>query len=473
MWRRRTATRSFSNHYNDQPDLLGNNVNKGKNEEILADEDGRVRDGFKSNSSEREIQDTVKEIKDYLKVKFNSDLAVEIATGETYQYATTNLIEEEDIELPPPIGVGPPPEPADADNPTTREIFAYKRWEKAVEGLDKSVTKKYEAYRLDFRNAIARVLKYFCSVSVKQAIEKDQDFINAQGPDSDMLTFLIVLEECVRKVARPGLSGENLLDRKREDLKTAISNLQVRDYHNSLLYTQMLQSMLLQYKQLLIDERVGKLSPTLTAAQRNARKAEIKIEIQESVDRDESMQQKIYWEYYNHAMLPKYQQLHETKRTEMLCGPKETPYRRRVDAAGVVTGGIDVMLEKFIDIAKISISEVGQAISMVKKSSFKRALNTSDESAKKPRLDIALNNQQVAIVPCQYCLKRLKFKQAAGNHEWKSCMYNKDCANYVGDEKKILREAKADKFQNNAGRQDKLDERGNGRGNRGGRRGRG
>ena len=73
MWKRRTATRSFSNHYNDQPDLLGNNVNKGKNEEILADEDGRVRDGFKSNSSEREIQDTVKEIKDYLKVKFNSD----------------------------------------------------------------------------------------------------------------------------------------------------------------------------------------------------------------------------------------------------------------------------------------------------------------------------------------------------------------------------------------------------------------
>lgn len=446
MWKRRTATRGFSNHYNDQPDLLGNNVNKGKNEEILADEDGRVRDGFKSNSSEREIQDIVKEIKDYLKVKFNSDLAVEIATGETYQYATTSLIEEEDIELPPPIGVGPPPEPADADNPTTKELFAYKRWEKAVQGLDKSVTKKHEAYRLDFRNAIARVLKYFCSLSVKQAIEKDQDFINAQGPDSDMLTFLIVLEECVRKVARPGLSGENLLDRKREDLKMAISNLQVRDYHNSLLYTQMLQSMLLQYKQLLIDERVGKLSPTLTAAQRNARKAEIKIEIQESVDRDESMQQKIYWEYYNHAMLPKYQQLHETKRTEMLCGLKETPYRRRVDAAGVITGGIDVMLEKFIDIAKISISELGQAISLVKKASFKRELNPSDESEKRPKLDIALNNQQVKNFSCDYCLTRLKFERGAATHDWESCIFNEDCQHYVGDDRKLARESRADKY---------------------------
>ena len=33
------ATKDFNNHWNDQPNLFGNNVNRGKEEEILADED--------------------------------------------------------------------------------------------------------------------------------------------------------------------------------------------------------------------------------------------------------------------------------------------------------------------------------------------------------------------------------------------------------------------------------------------------
>jgi hypothetical protein len=464
------STKGFNNYWNDQPNLFGNNVNRGKEEEILADEDGRVRDGYKSNSTEREIQDTGKEIKDYLKVKFNSDLGVEIATDETFKYAISSRVDREDLEEPSPDGVGPPPVRVDEANPTRAERSEESRYEKAVHEFDKSVLAKHNQYRLDFRNAVAHVLKYFCSQSVRQAIETDRDFIDAQGPTKDILSFLNVLEECVRKVSKPGLSGENLFNRKREDLKNAISNLQVRDYHNSLLYTQMLQKMLIQYKKLLVDERVSKLSPTLTPLQRTERKDEIESEIQDEVDRDEIMQQKIYWEYYNHAMLPKYREVDDLERTRMLCGAKETPYRRRVNADGNVIGGIDVMLRKFINIAQASISEVGHAISMVKKPSYKRPLNPTNDSDKKPRLDIAINSQQVITTPCSYCLNRLKFKQAADKHDWKSCMYNKDCVNYVGDEKKALREAKADKF---SGRQYQRNEHGQGRGNRGGRRGRG
>ena len=285
-------------------------------------------------------------------------------------------------------------------------------------------------------------MEYFCSESVRLAIEKTTDFIEAKGANSDMLRFLEALENGVRKLITPGLSDMEILNKKREDTKALLFSLRVADYQNSLLYVQKIQKVVAKYKESLIAEKKAKLNPTLTAVQRVLRITEISADIQETVDRDKESLKHIYKEYYDHAMLPEYQQQHDRMTTERKCG-QETPYKRGV--LGVVTGGIDNMLKEFTLIANASMSALGKAIYIIKEPRFKRPLNNDYGTDKKPKLDIAINNQEV-IVPCDYCLTRLKFERGAATHDWTSCMFNEDCKHYVGDDRKLERESRADKY---------------------------
>jgi hypothetical protein len=105
--RKHTATSNWNNMFNrtGQPDL-GGVINKGKAEEIKPDESGLVRKGYKTTSNEKELQDASDEIRRYVTRENNGDLGVEVAKGEVYQYAVSNRIEEEDLELAPPNGCG-------------------------------------------------------------------------------------------------------------------------------------------------------------------------------------------------------------------------------------------------------------------------------------------------------------------------------------------------------------------------------
>ena len=267
-----------------------------------------------------------------------------------------------------------------------------------------------------------------------------------------MLNFLIVLEECVRKIARPGLSDEKLNDKTREDVKNLILALKVSDYGNSLRYIQTLQELFTKYKKILLDEKVKELPAGLDDIVVAERTLEKKNEVQREVDRDEGFIQKIYWEYYNHGMLGKYQKIHDDKAAIMHCVKRETPYRRET-IDGVVTGGIDNMLIAFTAIANASTAELGQAVHLVKPKPFKRTLNRGAGGAgggddKRGRLDI--NNQvdtPKITTPCNYCLKELDFERGAQCHEWKDCFFNELCPKFVGAAKKVERKAKADKYK--------------------------
>ena len=475
-----TATSGFNNSFNGQPSLLGSHINEGKEEEVLVDATGRVRAAYRSTGKEKDIQEATKEIKDYIKANNKSNLGDEVAKNIPFVYSNTNVIPLADLELPPPIGAGPKPEYANPRNPTDDEKFAKSRWEKLVEGLDKSARIKYDNYRSEMRLTIANIMLYFCSVTVKQSLEKKQEFLDAQGENSNMLNFLVVLEECVRKISRPGLSAEKLRDKTREDIKHLILTLKVADYGNSLLYIQMLQQLLTKYKTILLEEKVNELPAGLDNLARAERIKEKKDEIQKEVDRDEPFIQRIYWEYYHHGMLEKYQKAHNDKSTLMHCVKRETPYRREV-IAGAVTGGIDNMLIAFTEIANASTAELGQAVHLVKPKPFKRTLNRGAGGGNDKRGKIDINNQidTPKMEICNYCLQELGFKRGAFNHEWKDCLYNEQCPKFVGVEKKAERRALADKWRlqnaqrnQSAGRQLQQSQRGRGRQHgRGGRHG--
>ena len=439
-----TATSGWNNRFNKsgQPNLSGV-INKGKAEEIKADESGLIRAGYRTNSDEKEIQDVSDEIKRYLMRENNGDLGTEIANEEVFKYAVNNVIDAEDLELPPPEGCGMKPVYVDENAPTNDEKFLMQRWQNQVMQLDKRISKRHDEYRKDMRNMIAKIMEYFCSLSIRLAIEKTPDFVAAQGEESDMTSFLEALDFGVRKIITPGLSDDQIRNKEREDTKQLLVTLRVADYQNSLLYVQKIQKVLAKHKRILIKERVAKLSALLTLGQKAAREREIENETQETVDRDATTIRHIYKEYYDHAMLPEYRQQHDRLTTEKKCGT-ETPYKREV-VGGLVTGGLDNMLKEFTLIANASMHALGQAVYIVIEPTFKRALNIDNGQDKRLKLDIDINNQEV-IVPCDYCLTRLEFERGAATHDWTSCMFNEDCRHYVGDDRKLERESRADKY---------------------------
>ena len=442
---RHYATSHFNNQFNrsGQPDL-GGMINKGKAEVIKPDESGLVRTGYKITSNEKELQDVSDEIRRYITRENNKDLGVEVATGEVYQYAVNNRIEEEDLELAPPDGCGIRPVYEDEQHPTEAEKFSRVRWESAVKQLDKDTTIRHKDYRQDMRNMIAKIMEYFCSESIRQAIEKQPDFIEAQGETSDMTSFLEALDLGVRKLIDPRLTDIAIRDKTREDIKQMILDLKVGDYQNSLLYIQKLQRALLRYKSILIKEGMAKLGPFLAQPLRLIREQEIKDDIQVIVDRDAQFIKRIYKEYYDYAMLPEFKALHDRLTTEKKCG-NETPYKREV-VGGVVKGGLDNMLLEFTSIANASMQALGQAVYIVKKQEFKRPLNQEHGEDKKPKYDIDVNNQHVHI-PCEFCINTLKFERGAETHTFDNCIFNdKNKDGYVGDVKREARIARAERF---------------------------
>ena len=475
-----TATSGFNNSFNNQPSLLGSMNNEGKEEEVLVDSTGRVRAAYKSTAKEKEIQEATKEIKDYIKANNKSSLGDEVANNIPFVFATTNVIPSVLVELPPPKGAGPKPVYVNQRNPTDVEKFEMSRWEERVKGLDKAARRKHDTYRTEMRHTIANIMLYFCSVTVKLALEKNQEFLDAQNEDSNMLNFLEVLENCVRKIARPGLPDEKLEDKTREDIKNLILTLKVSDYGNSLRYVQTLQELFIKYKKIIVDERIKELPVELNDVAIAERTLQKNNEVQREVDRDETFLQRIYWEYYTHAMLPKYQKIHDDKAAAMHCVKKETPYRRET-INGVVAGGIDNMLKEFTLIANASTAELGQAVHLVKQKPFKRTLNRGVGGAgggadKRGRIDI--NNQvdtNKVATPCNYCIKELYYERGAQFHEWKDFFYNELCATFVGAAKKIERKARADayKLRNAQGNQNAGRHRFQGRGRGNGGRGRG
>jgi hypothetical protein len=155
--------------------------------------------------------------------------------------------------------------------------------------------------------------------------------------------------------------------------------------------------------------------------------------------------------------------------TEKKCGT-ETPYKREI-VGGIVKGGIHNMLKEFTLIANASMQVLGKSVYIVKEPKKKRQLNQVYGKEKKPKYDIAINNQEV-IVPCELCLDTLKFEKGAANHTFNNCIYNsKNTDNYVGDEKKAKRIARSEKYNSERQDQRKESQRGRGRGYRG--RGRG
>jgi len=435
----RNANTNYNNRFSVvQPNLSG--INVGGKEELAHDEDGKLVHGLKIANSEVEHVLAHKAIRDYITANYKGPLGEEIKKRIVFKYAATNQVDNDDMDE-----LGAAPVHVDENNLTLAEKRAEDQYTRSIKRLENKVAADHELYRKDFTNAVAKVLQIFCSGTVRNTVEKDGLLIEAQSNQSNMLHFLEVLDICVRKITNSGLSPQELRSRVRDAKKDMIKTLQIRDFKNALLYLQELEVQIEIYKKILVEEKGERLSAILNAATRAQRVREHTDEVEINVDQDEELIQAVYWEIYNHALLQKYKDEMTTRSTTNRCHGTRTPFTRKVVGANII-GGLRNMLREFTDIVSAETAELGEAVYIIKKKPDKSKLNVKDE----PMKNIKINSQLVTN-PCKYCLETLKFETVAKKHAWKDCFYNKDCKDYVGDDKKALKESKALFYQNQSG----------------------
>ena len=295
---RNNANTNYNNRYAvEQPNLSG--INVGGVEEIAHDEEGKIVNGLKVANTEVEHVLAYKAIRDFIIAKYKGPLGEEIKKLKVFKYAATNLVDDDDVNA-----IGDVPVPVDENQLTLAEKRAEAKYDRAIKRLENKVAADHELYRTDFTNAVAKVLQIYCSSSVRNAVEKDALLIEAQSDQSNMSNFLKVLEICVRKITNVGLTLTELRGRVRDAKKDMIKTLKVRDFKNGMLYLQELEVQIELYKKILLEEKVENLSAILNAPTRAQRIREYTSDIETSVDQEEEFIQAIYWEVYNHALLP-------------------------------------------------------------------------------------------------------------------------------------------------------------------------
>lgn len=299
--RRHNANSNFNNAYNDQPSLLGNNINKAEKDKLIPDASGTIRDGYTAQCNEVQMSKAKVAIKRFIINEFKGDLANEVKTNEVYRFANTFEISDEDLLLPQPVGAGPKPVYVDNNNPTDDEKFSRSRWEKRVERLDKSSAANHEKYRAEFMQAVGQISTKFLSPSVLTSIEKNKDFIKAQDINSNMINFLQVLQDLIVKIVR-GVKDEQLLDERRTEIREAIITLQISEFRDSLLWIQCIEDLLVNYKVILVKYKMKKLPNGLTVQRIAEWLEEYTEEVHLEVDREEPFIKRFYWEYYKHGL---------------------------------------------------------------------------------------------------------------------------------------------------------------------------
>ena len=270
------------------------------------------------------------------------------------------------------------------------------------------------------------------------------------------------MELAIEKNAKPSLQDDERMENEIAEIARNIK--QKRIDNDCAKYLVEIKVLLKQWRSLLVEEKTKLLPNNLTEARRRDQVSKIKAEVQKETDRDKEVVGRVYFQTKRFGMdegtTSYYSQLEVVKK----CNKNDelsTPFNRRVDASGVVTGGVDIMTSELLETVRAQEAAKGDGTAIfyvMKKSDGEREL-------KKKRLDIA--NVEVQS-PCTFCKDTLKFAKAAKTHPYEKCKYSSaNAAGYVGDEKKADRIKKAEEF---AGRQhSRQDQGGRGRGGRNGR----
>jgi len=428
-------------------------VNQGNKIDDNIDEDGVEIPTYKMTNAPDKKMKVREAIKLQMQILY-PEIGKELRTNELSKYSVGPAIPEEEYTALPPKGLGP------------RPLANFSRYDANVEGLRKRWIIEQGVYIKAVREAKAFIKKTYVAPSVLLAIQDSEIIMEAEDDSKSIIDFIDALELAIEKNAKPSLQENERLENEIAEVER---NIKFKRIDNDCAkYLVEIKLLMKQWRGLLEEEKIISLPHNLTEANRQNQVRKIKAEVQKETDRNKEIIGRIYSQIKRFGMDADTTSYYDQLEVKMKCNKSDsqsTPFSRKVDANGVVTGGVDIMIDELLQMVRVQEASKGDGTAIfyvMKKSDGEREL-------KKKQLSIA--NMEVQN-SCTFCKDTLKYVRACQSHTFDKCKYNPaNTVGYVGDEKKAEVVKKAEEYR---GRQRSLqDQGGRGRGGRDGNRRRG
>ena len=423
--------KAFANYGQQTRDRNYNNKNKINNGNKIndnIDDDGAEVPTYKMSNT----PDKIMRIREAIKIQLSRsipEIGKELRTGENSKYAAGPAMPETELTALPPQGLGP------------RPLVNFADWDANAVGLRKRWIIEQGNYIKNVREAKGLIAKIYIAPRVLLAIQNSDVYINAEEDDTSVSKFIDAIAVAIDQNLHPMVDDDERKENEIAEIKRNIKEKRIEGDCSA--YLEEMKLLMTVYRTALEEEKIIKLQNNLTEIRRRNSIIKIKDEIYKETDRDKEIIGRIYKQIKRFGMdadnVNYYSQL-EVQHKCIKGDEQSTPFSRKVSADGVVTGGVDNMINELLQTVRAQEAAKGDGTAIFyisKKSDGERPL-------KRAKLDIS--NMDV-ITPCTFCKDTLKFDRGAKSHEFSKCRFNQANENYVGDEKKAERIRKATFYQ--------------------------
>ena len=339
-----------------------------------------------------------------IKILYAGDVYTELLTMEKSPYALTMVMPEQAIEAE----IGPLP---DADDYEFEDQMAkdVSSWVTRKQGVEKQWISDRAAYKKDMTKAIGYITLNHISTELYASIKKDQPLSYREIETAKNLVDFVKHFKAAIHVELKTHQVE-----RSDTISSEIVKATIMDYGCAKKYLDSIKDLIVNLIESKVQKRMSYLSANLTANQRRERIEEIKMEVTDEVNSNNTMNQAIYLQTLSNGM-PEYKRKEYTRRdSEKELKKNINQYSRRT-VDGVTTGGLPTLF-----------SALTETINNLKEQFPNKKILYQDNRYVK-NLNINVTDVKEENKPkegCNFCKDKLKTNKSWKTHKWHDCHYN-------------------------------------------------
>ena len=393
--------------------------------DAMVQEDKEISKTIKRGIKEIELTEVLEQILNDASTTLNPEAYKELRDGVVSKFALSAVITDQEIQLAPPLGIGPIP-----IQETFTTVVEYeesiKQYNLKSTALTQAWAKERISYIKDVTNQKGIILRNHISEDVLKPIKRKKTEFSAIEDSASLVKFMKLLMAAIKKEL-----GWNTVSEERQ-LYKEITESTVKQTGCAITYLNNARELIDQYKTLMVNKKNNTMRTAgLTEEDIRLRKQENIDDIQQDVNQDNTIINAIYNQIKFYGLDHQRKAIYEEDDVRAEVPKEDNRFTFRVTKQNVELGGLDLMLEA-----------VETSLSMIKDENPQQMINFRNWRFKK---DLNINVTGVNRIvenPCIFCEKQLKIPHIANLHDWYHCKYNPTCklpVKYVGDEEKQKR----------------------------------
>lgn len=340
-----------------------------------------------------------------IKILYAGDVYKELLTMEKSPYALSMVMPQQALENE----LGPFPEIGDYvyEDELAKAISSYVS---GKAGVEKQWISDRAAYKKDVTKAIGYVTLNHISTDLYASIKKDQP---TQYRQIETATNLVDFIKYFKAAIHVELKTHEV--ERSDTISSEIMKASITDYGCAKKYLDSIKDLIVNLIESKVQKRMSYLSANLTAIQRRERIEEIRLEVTDEVNSNNTMNQAIYLQTLSNGM-PEYKRKEYTRRdSESELKKNINQYSRRT-LDGVTTGGLPTLFGALTNTINHLKELYPNKKILYQDNKFARNLNINVTDVKEDKPTEQGN--------CHFCKDKLKTLKSWKNHKWNDCNYN-------------------------------------------------